>query len=1356
MQIHSEPLAMETPNRWCGKHPVRSGIIRRKWALLFLVATVLWTLQAGGDLHAAGGFLVNTGPLQTGVVVGQGYGNDTVTGTGIFTGSYSQNPGNIYCSDNININSGANILSPNSQPFITNNINPNGLTTNGQTFTTASFHQAAVSFIHGTFTNNGVLDYTNNALPSSTALFPFDSFPAANPPMPMTNWDYYFGEGVFVDVGNVQYGGPATIVNGSPTNTTAAISSVVTGSGQEIAQGVHAEAYYSNLPRTPDITFLNYGAVSGCSTGCVNGAALAFAGNSEYGGLTVSNGPAAAATALAPYYTTALYAFAYYGDVNMSQAGQATALSTGGQAGNAAGYGTAVGMDAYSYNGQINLYNSGTITASATATGTCNANAVFAWSENDDSTVTGGFTFINTGTISATAAEESGCTNAAASPLYGGCNGGPVNLVNTGTVIGDAPSGGWAWGTENDTGNPISIYNSGTISHNTGLGVFIYGTDGGTAVLTNAATGSIYGGNEGIAAENYTGNLTIYDYGTIRGGSQYNNAMDLGSGNDTVHLYGLPNIVGYMNGQGGSNVLDFELTGVLQQVNGNSATLGNSLAAYNMGTSGSIVVSGQTYKWVNFNVTGTITSTGGVGPVIKGATGTDLTAGTSWTGGIPPIAGNLACWTNASLGAGLTMNSPISWGGISVDGAASDIAISGSGPLTLGTNGADMSVSPVNLSMSIPVILGTNQTWNVNGGKTMNMSGVISSNFALSKAGAGLLVLSNANTLSGGTTVNGGTLALDYNVGDTTTGTLAGGSMVTVNSGGTLRLDVEDVLGYYGGAPAQLNINGGLVTSANVASGSSFRVTLPTLNFTGGTLSSGTNMFGDQYGGSYLVQSAVNTLASSSTAVINAHSVSLQNTTFTVAAGSTPSGVDLSISSILGNWQGGAQSLTKAGNGVMTLSGADTYSGGTSVNGGTLNLANVSAPGAGGTWLNINTNANIELSTDTGFGGTNPVYNLGLGAIGPYVGTMILNRATPGAGTPITHNFGALTLSLNYGAPAALNVLAGPNAPTGGAVDTLAFSSLNFGNWYSVTETIAPTNANVVIAGPAAAEVSEAPASTQVATLDLDGTSTGNQITGGISDNAGGTAYNKAAILKSNSGKWTLSGSNTYSGNTTISAGTLALSGNASIANTPTIVVGDGATFDVSGLTTPFVLGSSQVLSNSASAAVFKGNVLAGSGTLSLTYSGGTPALVVTNGTLTLSSNMVFRINNKGAALAAGTYQLISAGNNGAVAGSVPGVTVGGAGVAKNATGVSLKIANNELYLLVVNLNPTNLAVSVSSNALRLAWPADHLGWTLQTNCVGLTATNQWFPYPGSASATSETIHLNPSQANVFYRLTYP
>ena len=1120
-----------------------------------LCATALLLTVALDAVAQSPGFVVNNSAPQTGVVTGQGSGNDTVTASGTFYGAYGQNLGNIYSQDTININSGAKVASTNTQPFIIDNIYT-FTGTNGLTYTNIWYHQPIISFIHGSFTNNGVLNYTNNALPPSTALDVYDIFPAGSAPNPNTNRYVYHGEGVYLNIGNVQYGGPATIVNGSPTNTNAVISSVVTGSGQEIAEAVHAGARYNNNARTPDITFLNYGSVLGCSSNCINGSAAGYNGYTLYGGQNVYNGPSATVTALAPYDTTALYAFSYYGDVNLNQAGTVTAISTGGLAGNTAGLATAVGVDIYTYNGYIHLTNSGTITAIASATNSARANAVFAWSENGDTNVTGGFTFVNTGTIIAISTNS---PDANCSPLYGGCDGGIVNLVNTGTVIGNAPNGGWAWGTENDRAENIYIYNSGTISHNTGLGVFVFGQPGGKAFITNTASGSIYGGNEGIATENFTGDVTIYNYGSVMGGSANNNAMDLGPGNDTVHLYGLPNIVGWMNGQGGTNVLDFELTGVLQQVNGSSATLGNNLAAYNLGTSGNIVVSGQTYKWSNFNVTGTITSIGGVGSVIKAATGTDLTAGVSWTGGIPPIAGNIATWTNTSLGAGLTMNSLISWGGINVAGAASDIAVSGSGPLTLGTNGIDMSVSLVNLTMSTPITLGSNQTWTVNSGKYLSMSGVISGSQSLTKSGSGLLLLTNANTYSGGTTVNGGVLALDYNPNDGQTGTLAGGSTANVNSGGTLRLDIEDALGFSGGGLGQLNINGGLVTSANVANttpvqsgGASFRVTLPTVTFTGGTLSSGTNMVGDIYGGSYLVQNTVNTLSSSSTAVINANSVSLQNTTFNIASGTTPSGVDLLVSGKLVNWVSGPQSLTKAGSGVMALSGT-----------------------------------------------------------------------------------------------------------------------------------------------------------------------------------------------------------NTYSGNTTVSAGTLALSGNGSVANTPRIVITGGATFDVSGLNSPFVLSGSQTLSNSTSTAVFKGNGSTGSGTMSLTYSSGIPALAVMNGILTLSSNTTFKIKNTGAALTNGSYLLIAAQVGGAVAGTLPAVTVNGGGVAAGNNAI-LRLNNSQLYLQVVNPNPTNIVASVSGNNLNLSWPIDHTGWTLQSNAVSLVNTSAWHSVPGSATTNKIIIPISTVQTNVFFRMIYP
>lgn len=195
-----------------------------------------------------------------------------------------------------------------------------------------------------------------------------------------------------------------------------------------------------------------------------------------------------------------------------------------------------------------------------------------------------------------------------AKTLYCGGNGGPVKLANTGTVTGSSPGGGgWAWGVEDDKGDAITIDNSGSISHDTGLGMFVYGTVSGTATITNESTGSIFGGNEGIAAESYIGNITVEVYGSVSAGSTSGNAIHLGSGNDTVRLHGLPTIVGTMNGSAGNNVLEFDVTGTLDTVNGATANKGSSLSAYGLGTSGTLTVSGKQYKWANFNVTGTVT-----------------------------------------------------------------------------------------------------------------------------------------------------------------------------------------------------------------------------------------------------------------------------------------------------------------------------------------------------------------------------------------------------------------------------------------------------------------------------------------------------------------------------------------------------------------------------------------------------------------------------------------------------------------------------------------------------------------------------------------------------------------------------
>ena len=71
-----------------------------------------------------------------------------------------------------------------------------------------------------------------------------------------------------------------------------------------------------------------------------------------------------------------------------------------------------------------------------------------------------------------------------------------------------------------------------------------------------------------------------------------------------------------------------------------------------------------------------------------------------------------------------------------------------------------------------------------------------------------------------------------------------------------------------------------------------------------------------------------------------------------------------------------------------------------------------------------------------------------------------------------------------------------------------------------------------------------------------------------------------------------------------------------------------------------------------------------------------------------------------------------------------------------------------------VNTAPTNITTVVSGNTLTLSWPADHTGWTLQTNSVGLLSPS-WFPYPGSTATNQIFMTIDPTKPSVFYRLVY-
>lgn len=201
----------------------------------------------------------------------------------------------------------------------------------------------------------------------------------------------------------------------------------------------------------------------------------------------------------------------------------------------------------------------------------------------------------------------------------------------------------------------------------------------------------------------------------------------------------------------------------------------------------------------------------------------------------------------------------------------------------------------------------------------------------LHKVGAGTLSLtSNSNNFSGGIIVSNGTLQAGAS-GNATASVLPPGRPVTVRSGATLRLAVTDALGYFGGNPSVVLLDGGTQT---VATNLHCSVSTYTLN-AGRITSEGA---GDA-SGNYILDGTITTLANASTSIIDCAAASLRGgavlspVRFDVANGAAD--VDLSASARFID-VAGAGMLTKLGAGTMALHATNTYSGATFVSNGTL------------------------------------------------------------------------------------------------------------------------------------------------------------------------------------------------------------------------------------------------------------------------------------------------------------------------------------------------------------------------------------------------------------------------------------
>jgi autotransporter-associated beta strand protein len=216
----------------------------------------------------------------------------------------------------------------------------------------------------------------------------------------------------------------------------------------------------------------------------------------------------------------------------------------------------------------------------------------------------------------------------------------------------------------------------------------------------------------------------------------------------------------------------------------------------------------------------------------------------------------------------------------------------------------------------------------------------------LTKSGDGVMVLTNLKSYSGATVVNGGTLELNGLVTNGP-GVIGSSSSITVNSGGTLRATGLDGLGFElgSGPPKTLTINEG---GTFVVAQNDHLTIAYDLNVAGGTISSeGSPSYWGNFGNIYFESSKTLNFTSGSggtASTLSAASSTLGgNVVFNVTRGGGP--VDLLVS---GNLQNGylpngtlyiTGSLTKRGNGVMVLTGTNTYTGVTTIEAGTLQMS---------------------------------------------------------------------------------------------------------------------------------------------------------------------------------------------------------------------------------------------------------------------------------------------------------------------------------------------------------------------------------------------------------------------------------
>ncbi|MBX9786203.1 MAG: autotransporter-associated beta strand repeat-containing protein, partial [Alphaproteobacteria bacterium] len=882
----------------------------------------------------------------------------------------------------------------------------------------------------------------------------------------------------------------------------------------------------------------------------------------------------------------------------------------------------------------------------------------------------------------------------------------------------------------------------GTFNVSPGITTTFNGNIGGTGALTKTGTGTLILGGANL----FYGGITTINAGTLT------------FTGDTTNLTG-----------GMSNA-----TAVVFDQAADSTFAGNISGAGTLTKSGAgnltLISGGNTYTGGTTITGGTLTgnTTSLTGNIVDDAALVfDQAAAGTFAGDIS----GTGSFTKLGIG-NLTLSGANTYGGLTT--------ISG-GTLTFTGDTAGLTG---NMSNATAVVF--DQAANSSFGK------IISGGGTLTKSDTGILTLSGANTYTGTTTVNGGILQ----------GTITTATALTVTNPGVFNLTASQTIGSLSGdGDVTLNAfsltTGGNNTSTTYAgimsgtggltkTGTGTFTLLGANTYTGGTTITGGTLRGNTTGltgnitdnaalvfdqatadtfagvisgtGSFtklgaenLTLSGVNTYTGSTT--ITAGTLTFTGDTTNLTGGmsnATAVVFDQAADSTFAGNISGAGSFTKLGAGNLTLSGTNTYTGGTTITAGTLRGNTTSLTG------NIIDNAALAFDqaaagtfagdiSGTGSFTKSGAGNLTLSGANTYTGVTtvnggILQGTIPTATALTVTNPGVFNLtasqtigSLSGNGGVTLNAF---NLTTGGDNTSTTYSGILSGAG-GLTKTGAGTftllGANTYTGG------------TTITAGTLTGKAT--SLTGNIIDNAALVFIQTAATVgtfagdisgtgtftKLGAGNLTLSGTNTYTGGTTVTEGTLT-----------------GNTTSLTGN----IVDNAALVFDQAAAGTFTGNISGtgafaklGAGNLTLsgtnTYTGGTTitAGILTGNTTSLTGNIVDNaalvfnqtsagtfagiINGTGTFTKSGAGNLTLSGAN-----TYTGVTTVNGGILQGTvpTATALTVTNPGVFNLTANQTIGSLAGNggVTLNAFNLTTGGNNTSTTYSgiiSGAGGLTKT---------------------------------